>query len=533
MAHKVTHNIEIAPFEATPIDDIPKIAAKARYTFKTLKTKDVEYRLVQLRKLYWGLKDLSDKFVESLKQDLNKPAHDTLFTEVDWAIQDCHFTIQNLEKWVKDDKDVDVALAFSLLNARIRKEPLGAVLIIGTYNFPVNLTVCPLIGAIAAGCTAVLKPSEGSPATAVVLTELIETYLDPAAYSVVNGHVPETTALLNEKWEKIFYTGGVNVARIISKKAAETLTPVTLELGGKNPAFISKYADLRLAARRLLWGKVLNAGQVCMSHNYVLIDQLIVHDFIKVLNEVNNEFFPLGPKASPDLARIVNTQSFDRMKKMLDNTKGRIVMGGETDRNDLYIAPTAVLVDSIDDSMIQEESFGPAWAIFPYENVEDAIDLVNNVDSTPLSLMTFGRKAENERLLNSITSGGATINDSYMHGSVATLPFGGVGQSGTGAYRGKASFDTFTHRRTIVETPSWMDKLLRVRYMPYLESEYKNFQWLSSSKPDFDRSGKKIKGVSYWLWVVFALGADSVKGALLRWLAIAVIGVVAANLNWR
>lgn len=397
MSHKTTHNIKIAPFEATPAEDIPKIAAAARATFRSQKTKDVEYRLVQLRKLYWGLTDLTPKFLESLKQDLNKPAHDSFMSEIGWSLQDCAFIIKNLEKWVKDDKDIDVPLTFSMLNARIRKEPLGAVLIIGTYNFPLNLNVCPLIGAIAAGCTAVVKPSEGAPATAVVLKELVEKYLDPESYTVVNGAVAETTALLNEKWDKIFYTGGVNVAKIISKKAAETLTPVCLELGGKNPAFISKYADLRLAARRLLWGKVMNAGQVCVSHNYILIDKSVVDSFVQVLVATYNEFFPKGPKDSPDFGRIINHQHFDRMKRMLDNTKGKIVMGGETDRDELYIAPTAVLVNSADDIMVQEESFGPIWAILPYDNVEQAIDLAHDIDSTPLSLMTFGKKVENER----------------------------------------------------------------------------------------------------------------------------------------
>lgn len=397
MAHKTTHNVKIGPFDVTPADEIPKIAATLRNTFRAQKTKDVQYRLVQLRKLYWGLTDLTDKLLEALKQDLNKPIHDSQISEVGWSIQDVLYTIKNVEKWAQDDTHVDVDLQYKLLKPRIRKEPLGAVLIIGTYNFPVNLNVCPLIGAIAAGCPAVVKPSEGAPATAVVLKELVDKYLDPEAYQVVNGHVAETTALLNEKWEKIFYTGGINVAKIISKKAAETLTPVTLELGGKNPAFISKYADLTLAARRLLWGKTMNAGQVCMSANYINIDRVVLDDFIRVLNAVYNEMFPHGPKDSPDFARIINTQHFDRMKKMLDNTKGKIVLGGETDRDDLFIAPTAVLVDSPNDSMVQEESFGPIWAILPYDNVNDAINVVHDVDPTPLSLMTFGRKEENNK----------------------------------------------------------------------------------------------------------------------------------------
>ncbi|ORY63052.1 aldehyde dehydrogenase [Pseudomassariella vexata] len=513
MAHKTTHKVQLPLFEATPVDEIPRIAASLRNTFRTNKTKDIEYRLVQLRKLYWGLQDYTEHLLESLKQDLNKPAHDAHMTEVGWAIQDCMFVIQNLEKWAQDDTNVDIALSFAMLKPRIKKEPIGTVIIIGTYNFPVNLVVCPLIGAIAAGCPAVIKPSESAPATAMVLKELVEKYLDPTAYATVNGAVPETTALLNEKWDKIFYTGGERVAKIICKKAAETLTPVCLELGGRNPAFVSKHADLHLAARRLMWGKTLNAGQVCMSHNYVLVDRAVVDDFINQLNAINQEFFPNGAQASPDLARIVNHQHFDRMKKMLEGTRGKIVMGGETDRNDLFIAPTAVLVDSVNDIMIQEESFGPIWAILPYDNLDDAIKLVNGVDSTPLSLMAFGKKDENEKILHNITSGGASLNDSYMHGAVSTLPFGGVGTSGTGSYRGKASFDEFTHHRTVVETPTWMDKLLRVRYMPYQESDLKTFQWMNGVKPDFDRNGKKIQSAGYWPKMIFGLGGPSVKGS--------------------
>ncbi|KAH8671138.1 aldehyde dehydrogenase [Xylariales sp. PMI_506] len=529
MAHKTTHNIKIEPLEATPLEEIPKISATLRSTFRSQKTKDVQYRLVQLRKLYWGLVDLTDKFKESLKQDLNKSSHDAHLSEIDFSIADLIYSIKNVEKWAKDDKDLDIPLVFAAVRPRLKKEPLGPVLIIGTYNFPLNLNVCPLIGAIAAGCPAVVKPSEHAPATAVVLKELVDNYLDPSAYQVVQGAIPETNALLDEKWEKIFYTGGANVAKIISKKAAETLTPVVLELGGKNPAFISRYADLALAAKRLMWGKTINAGQVCVSHNYVLIDRTVVDDFVKYLNLVNKEFFPNGAQASPDFARIINQNHFDRMKKMLDTTKGKIVLGGETDRDDLFIAPTAVLVDSPQDSMVQEESFGPIWAILPYDNVDDAINIVNEIDSSPLSLMTFGKKAENKKILDTLNSGGATMNDSFMHGSIARMPFGGVGQSGQGAYRGKASFDTFTHLRSVAETPTWMDGLLRGRYMPYRVSDLKQMQMMSGLKPDFDRNGKKLVGPGYWLWVIFGLGSPSAKGALLRWLLVLATSYVAVN----
>ncbi|KAI0206729.1 Aldehyde/histidinol dehydrogenase [Astrocystis sublimbata] len=520
----MTTDTKILPFEATSLNEIGQYASRVRAAYASQKTKDVEWRLVQLRRLHWAIKDYTPKILAALKQDIGKANGEAILNEVHFSISDLDLALKKLKTWVKDDTDLDYPLTFVPLKPHIRKEPLGAVLIIGPYNFPFMLNICPLIGAISAGCTAVIKPSESAPATAMVIKEMVEDRLDPGSFYVVNGAVPETTAVLNEKWEKIFYTGGPVVARIIAKKAAETLTPVALELGGKNPAFVSQAANLALTARRLMWGKCNNAGQVCISHNYVCAERDVVDDFIKYINASGKEFFPDGPQASPDYGRIVNERQFDRIKGMLDNTKGKIVMGGETDRSDLYIAPTAVLVDSVDDPMMANESFGPIWAIYPVDDVNEAIKVMNRVDPTPLSLMTFGSKAENEQILNNVTSGGATINDSYMHGCVSTLPFGGVGESGTGAYHGRASFDCFTHRRTVVSTPNWIDKLLRVRYLPHSPSELRQFVWMNSRKPDFDREGRVLKGPSYWLWLIFGLGGSTAKGALFRWFTVLVAG---------
>ncbi|KAI0438842.1 Aldehyde/histidinol dehydrogenase [Xylaria telfairii] len=520
----MTTDTKILPFEATSLDELARYAADARAAYASQKTKDVEWRLVQLRKLYWGITDYTPKILAALKQDIGKSSGEATLTEVSFTLSDLDLALRKLKTWVKDDTALDYPLTFTPLRPHIRKEPLGAVLIIGPYNFPFMLNVAPLIGAISAGCTAVIKPSESAPATAMVIKEMVEKYLDPGSFYVVNGAVAETTALLNEKWEKIFYTGGPVVARIIAKKAAETLTPVTLELGGRNPAFVSKASNLALTARRLMWGKTNNAGQVCISHNYVCAEREVVDDFIKYLNATYKEFFPNGPKASPDYGRIINDRQFDRIKNMLDTTKGKIVMGGETDKSELYIAPTAVLVDSIDDPMMANESFGPIWSIYPVDNVNEAISVMNKVDPTPLSLMTFGSKNENEQILSNITSGGASINDAYMHASVSTLPFGGVGESGTGAYHGRASFDCFTHRRTVVSTPNWMDSLLRVRYLPHSPKDLKQFLWMNSRTPNFDRNGKQLRGLSYWLWMVFGLGGPTAKGAFLRWLTVLVAG---------
>jgi len=392
-------NVKIPEFEATALDVIPKLASNARSTFRSHKTKSLEWRLVQLRKLYWAMEDFKPQLLAALEKDLKKCNYEGVLTEVDWVKNDAMFMIKHLHTFAKDQKlgAPDVPPTYSMMKFRIKKEPLGAVLIIGPYNYPVQLLLAPLVGAIGAGCTAVLKPSELTPNCAMVVKELVEKTLDPNAFSVVNGAIPETNALMNEKWDKIMFTGSAQVGSIIAKKAAETLTPVCLELGGKNPAFVTKNANLALTARRLMWGKTLNAGQVCMSQNYVLIDKDIVPTFIEFLKEAYKEMFPNGAKASPDLCRIVNARHFHRIKKMLDETKGKIVMGGSMDESELFIEPTAVLVDDMNDSMMKEESFGPIFSIFPVHSLDQALSIANAVHRTPLTLFSFGSKAENNK----------------------------------------------------------------------------------------------------------------------------------------
>lgn len=388
---------KLEAFEATPIESISSTVNLCRKTFQAQKTKPIEYRLTQLRKLYWGIVDNSDALVEACKQDLGKPAFETYISEIDWCKNDIMFVTKNLAKWMKDEAAPDIPLANSLLNPRIRKEPLGTVLIIGAYNFPVQLSIGPLIGAIAAGCTAVLKPSEVSPASAMVMKRIVESSLDPNAYAAANGGVPETSALLDEKWDKIFYTGSANVGTIIAKKAAETLTPVCLELGGRNPAIVTRHADPRLAARRLLWGKFHNAGQVCISQNYIMVEREILPAFVEQIKIAVKEFFPNGQKASPDYARIVNNRHFHRIKKMLDDTRGKIIVGGEMDESENFMELTIVQVEDIKDSMIVDESFGPLMPILVVDSVEEAIRNANAVDSTPLGLYPFGNKAETNK----------------------------------------------------------------------------------------------------------------------------------------
>lgn len=518
MANKT---VVIPPFETTKVDDIPGIAARLRQTFGTGKTKSIEYRLTQLRRLYWAIYDHQEELKEALMRDLGKPAYEAMMSEVHFIGDSVMHMIDHLASYARDERVTDVPVAFKLAKPRIRKEPLGAVLVIGAFNYPFVLSMGPFIGAIGAGNTAVLKPSEVSPHTAMVMRRIVETSLDPDAYAVVNGGVPETTALLDEKWAKICYTGSTAVGKIVARKAAETLTPVLLELGGENPAFVTSKADVALAARRLLWAKVMAAGQACVAHNYLLIERPVVDRFVEETRKQVATYYPEGPRHSKDFARIVNKRHFQRIKKLLDETHGRIVLGGSMDEDALFIEPTLVLVDSPQDPLVVNEIFGPIAAILPFDRLPDAVATANQVNPTPLALYAFGSPEETSQILSSVTSGGATVNDTYFHCSAITLPFGGVGTSGIGSYRGKDSFDAFTHRRTVLETPLWLEKLLRSRYPPYKPEELKRLRMLIGRQPDFDRQGRKIgRGLRYWAWFVAALGGGSAKGAFVRWIVL-------------
>ncbi len=383
-----------------------------------------------------------------------------------------------------------------------------------------------MIGAIAAGNTVVLKPSEQSANTAAVMQKIMESALDPECYACIQGAIPETSALLEQRWDKIFFTGSERTAKVVAQAAAKNLTPVALELGGRNPAIVTKKADMRLVARRLLWSKTMNAGQVCISQNCILADKDVVPTLIKELEVALKEFFPNGAKNSADFSKIVNERSFDRIKKMLDNTKGKIVLGGTMDRDQLFIEPTVVLLSDKDkdDSLLVEESFGPLMPILPVEDLDQAIAVANELHETPLGVYAFGSKAETEKILAGTRSGGASINDGFFHGIIPNLPFGGVGDSGTGAYRGKASFDCFTHNRSVTTTPGWMERFLSVRYPPFTGTDkLQQFNKMGLLKPDFDREGNRKVGI---FWYLLTLGSGSASRGVFRAVLLAGVSVV-------
>ena len=434
-----------------------------------------------------------------MKIDLGKPAFEVYLSETDWVKSDILYVCKHLAKWMKDDSVSDIPLTLWPLSPRVKKDPLGTVLVLGAYNYPLQLALGPLIGAIAAGNTAVLKPSEQAPHVAMVVGKIMSV-LEPSCYACVQGGIPESTALLDQRWDKIFYTGGINVGRIVAKKAAETLTPVTLELGGRNPAIVTKNTDVPLAAKRLLWGKALNAGQSCISQNYTLVDRSVLPSLKRELENCMKDFFPDGMAASKDYGRIATTRGWQRLKGLLDSTSGKILLGGKMDEGSRFMELTVVEVDNISDPLIADEHFGPILPLLAVDDLDHAIRLANEVDPYPLAAYPFGNKTETETVLLKLRSGGAAVNDTLFHAGNPVLPFGGVGDSGQGAYRGQASFDCFTHRRTVTTTPKWLESLLAVRYPPYTAAKLKQMKGMNKTTPNFDREGRvKVSLLAYVL----------------------------------
>ncbi|EED17703.1 aldehyde dehydrogenase, putative [Talaromyces stipitatus ATCC 10500] len=493
-------SIKIHPLEYTPVETIQKKIAVLKDSFYDSKTRPVEFRKLQLRKLYWAIRDNQDRIVEALARDMGRPPYEAQVAEIMWLLGEILFVLKNLDKWLKDEPAPDIPWLYKPLAPKIRKDPMGTVLVIGSCNYPFQLTFSPMIGAIAAGNTVVLKPSEQPTNSAQVAQEIVETALDPSCYTVVQGSITEVQALLAEKWDKILFTGSQTVGRIIAKAAAPHMTPVVLELGGLNPAIVTRNADLRIVARRLLWAKTLNGGQTCTAQNYILVEKSVLPALIEQLKKAYKEFYPSGSSKGPDFTRIINDKAFQRLKSMLDNSKGRIIMGGTVDEKERYIEQTFIEVDSIEDSMVINETFGPICAVLPTNNVDEAISLARKVQDTTLSVSVFGNSADHQKVMAGLRSGSVSLNDAQPH--VNTLPFGGVGESGTGAYRGRSSIDVWTHARPYTNTPRWMEYLLDARYPPYTASKLRMIKLSMDGSPDFDREGRQ----SRFTWLKYILG---------------------------
>lgn len=449
--------------QATPESalSIQAVLQQQRTYFESGETQSYEFRLTQLKALKQAIQDHQPAILAALKADLNKPELEAYLTEIG-VMKEINEAIKHLRAWMKP-KSVSVPFEQLPAQARICPEPLGVVLIIGPWNYPFQLMIAPLVGAIAAGNCALLKPSEIAPQTSRVIAELISKTFDPAYISVVEGGVEVSQAVLAEKFDHIFFTGGTAIGKIVMAAAAKHLTPVTLELGGKSPCIVDTEIQVEYAARRIVWGKFLNAGQTCIAPDYLLVDRRIKPALLEAMQAAVQEFYGEDPAQSPDYARIASDRHFNRLTTFLND--GTVLTGGRSNASDRYIAPTILDQVSLDAAVMQEEIFGPILPVIEYEDVTEAIRLIRS-KSKPLALYIFSRDRQfQEKILQQTSSGGVCINDTIMHIAPSTLPFGGVGDSGIGSYHGKASFDTFSHFKSIMVKNFWFD--VKWRYAPY------------------------------------------------------------------
>jgi aldehyde dehydrogenase (NAD+) len=438
---------------------------RLRVTFDTGRTRPVEWRKAQLHALKQLLSEGEGELVAALGRDLGKSALEGFVTEIALVRAEIDETLQHLDAWLRPER-VHLPVKQQPGKARIHRDPLGVVLIIGPWNYPVQLVLAPLVGALAAGNCAVLKPSEVSEHSSHALARLVPRYLDPDAVAVVEGGVPETTALLEERWDHIFYTGNGTVGRVVMEAAAKHLTPVTLELGGKSPTIVDRSANLDVAARRIAWGKYINAGQTCVAPDYVLVDRRVEGPLTARLRDAVRAFYGDDPSESPDYGRIVNDRHFARIAGLADGDgAGEVVYGGDRDEAQRYFSPTALRGSEPSAAIMQEEIFGPVLPIIAVDDVDAAVEFVNAREK-PLALYVFGEDSHvTDHVVASTSAGGVCVNATIFHLAVPGLPFGGVGASGMGAYHGRASFETFSHRKSVLGKPTRIDPSLA--YPPY------------------------------------------------------------------
>ena len=433
-----------------------------RSNFDTGSTMPLAWRLSQLDALEHFLTEREGDIVEALRKDLGKPETEALLSEVRMIVGEVRLTRKRLRSWMKPER-VRTPLVAMPGRSYIYREPLGLVLIIAPWNYPFQTAVLPLVGALAAGNCVVLKPSEIAPHTSAFIAKWIPKYLDTKAVRVVEGGVPETTALLRQKWDHIFYTGNGTVARIVMEAASKHLTPVTLELGGKSPAVVDETADLDSAAKRIVYGKFFNAGQTCVAPDYVLVHEAVHDALLNRMVSAVREFYGDDPRESPDFARIINRRHHARLARLLDGAD--VATGGETDISERYIAPTIIKNVKEGDQVMKEEIFGPILPVISVPSVPAAVAFINR-QPKPLALYFFSTSKDAQKLVIEGTSaGGTTINHVWLHVGVPALPFGGVGESGMGAYHGRHSFETFSHQRGVLKKSTLKDPPLM--FPPY------------------------------------------------------------------
>lgn len=440
-------------------EEIKNIVKSQQDFFKTGATKSIEFRLEQLNKLLNATFEYENEIIESVSKDLGRHQIDSFIGDIAPLRKSIKFQIKNLRKWSKPQCVKSMAGTKSFIQA----EPLGNVLIISPWNYPYLSLLEPLAGAIAAGNCVLLKPSEVTSNSSTVINKIISKTFNPEYIKVVEGGVEETTLILEQKFDHIFFTGSPTVGNIVYQAAAKNLTPVTLELGGKSPVIVDKDIDLTVSANRIIWGKTFNNGQTCISPDYLFVDKRIKAEFIMELKNSIKNFYGDNPQKSPYYSRIVNEKNFERLSEYLKC--GEIIHGGRTDKKDLYIEPTLIYNTSVDSKIMQEEIFGPILPIIEYENIDDVINFINSRPK-PLALYVFTKnKSFYSNVVAKTTAGGMSINDVMMHPASDYLPFGGVGNSGIGNFHGKYSFETFSHPKSVLKNTFMFDR--NILYPPY------------------------------------------------------------------
>lgn len=451
--------------------DMAAVVDRVRATFNNGSTRPLAWRKHQLERMIAMLEENEEDFLQALAHDLGKPRPEGFITDIAFVISEIELMLKNLKKWNKPER-VPTPLVSMPAKSRRIPQPLGVVLVIAPWNYPVQLLLVPAAGALAAGNAVVLKPSEVSSATSTVLARLVPQYLDPTAVAIVEGGVAETTALLEQRFDHIFYTGNGTVGRIVMATAAKHLTPVTLELGGKSPVIVDKSANVRVAARRIAWGKWLNAGQTCVAPDYVLVHRDIETQLVEELRNTLVEFHGVDPHRSPDYGRIVSPRHFDRLASLLAD--GQAVIGGQVNADERYIAPTVMTDVRLDSRLMTEEIFGPLLPIIPVGDVQAAVRFIT-ARPHPLALYVF---AEDRQVIDNVvtntTAGGVTVNGTILHLTSPHLPFGGVGESGMGAYHGKSGVRLFQHMKPVLTRGTRIDPSLA--YPPYTDKKIKLFR---------------------------------------------------------
>ena len=446
------------------MEDINLIFKNQKEFFESGKTINVDYRIKNLKKLNDIIKKNEDKILNELKKDLGKSNFEGYVTEVGILYDDINFHIKNVKKWSSEEKRKS-PIVYYPSKSYIYKEPYGVTLIIGPFNYPFQLVIAPLIGAISAGNTAIIKPSENSRNIALLLEKLINENFPEGYLRVVNplGGKETVSLLLDKPFDYIFFTGSVRVGKLVMQKAAQHLTPVTLELGGKSPCIVDSDAKLKLAAKRIVWGKFLNAGQTCVAPDYLCVHKSVKDELLKlIINEIRVQFGE-NVRNSEDYPRIVNKSSLERLSGYLND--GKIYYGGNIDEDNLYMEPTLIIKPDLNSPLMSDEIFGPILPILVYEDLDNVIKFINHREK-PLALYYFSEsKKKIKYVLTSTTSGGVTINDTIIHVDNPNLPFGGVGNSGVGKYHGKESFETFTHNKSVMKRGTFIE--FNIRFAPY------------------------------------------------------------------